>query len=166
MAEVIAYVGLGSNLENPVDQVSKGLEALERLPRTRCLARSSLYTSPPMGPPGQPDYVNAVACLATGLSALELLEALMAVERTHGRLRDGTRWGPRTLDLDILLYGDARIDSPQLRVPHPGIPERPFVLYPLAEIAPGDLDLPGLGSLTGLKAGCPRGGLNRLEGGA
>jgi 2-amino-4-hydroxy-6-hydroxymethyldihydropteridine diphosphokinase len=164
VTEVVTYIGVGSNLQDPRAQVSEALEALGKLPRTHCRARSSLYTSPPMGPPDQPEYVNAVACLATALPAMELLSALRAVERAHGRVRDGVRWGPRTLDLDILTYGDERIATPELRVPHPGIPERAFVLYPLAEIAPPDLEIPGMGPVRALLARCPRGGLNRLEG--
>jgi 2-amino-4-hydroxy-6-hydroxymethyldihydropteridine diphosphokinase len=166
VTEIVAYIGLGSNLQDPRSQVSRGLQALEHLPRTRCTARSSLYSSPPLGPPDQPEYVNAVACLATGLAAPELLAALLAVEQTHGRVRDGTRWGPRTLDLDILTYGDACIDSPELRIPHPGIPERAFVLYPLAEIAPADLEIQGLGLLADSLRRCPRGELKRLGGDA
>jgi 2-amino-4-hydroxy-6-hydroxymethyldihydropteridine diphosphokinase len=162
VTEVVAYIGLGSNLADPLAQVSGALEALEHLPRSRCVARSSLYTSPPMGPPDQPSYVNAVAGLATALSPEALLQALMAVEKAHGRVRDGTRWGPRTLDLDILAYGDLQMDTPELRIPHPGIPERAFVLYPLAEVAPANLVLPGLGSVTALLARCPRGGLQRI----
>lgn len=164
MSPVLAYIGLGSNLQDPLDQVSRALEALSRLPESRCVARSSLYASPPMGPPDQPDYINAVACLDTGLSPHGLLDALQAIEQAHGRLRDGaSRWGPRTLDLDILLYGDREIDSPWLRVPHGGLHERPFVLYPLAEIAPAELQVPGMGALSALLSRCPRDGLRRLE---
>lgn len=164
VTEVVAYIGVGSNLQDPRTQVSRALEALGELPHTRCRARSSLYTSPPMGPPDQPAYVNAVACLVTALPSTELLSALLAVERAQGRVREGVRWGPRILDLDILTYGEERIATPELRVPHPGIPERAFVLYPLAEIAPPDLEIPGMGPLSALLARCPRGALNRLEG--
>lgn len=164
VTEVIAYIGLGSNLDAPRAQVSRALRTLGDLPRTKCTAHSSLYTSPPMGPPDQPPYVNAVARLATTLSAPALLEELLGVERAHGRVRDGTRWGPRTLDLDILLYGDLRLDTPTLRIPHPGIPERPFVLYPLAEIASPELEIPGLGRLADLLAGHPDTRPDRIEG--
>jgi 2-amino-4-hydroxy-6-hydroxymethyldihydropteridine diphosphokinase len=160
---VLAYIGLGSNLQDPVDQVSRALTTLRGLPETHCVAHSALYASPPMGPPDQPDYINAVACLSTALSPRDLLTGLQAIERSHGRVRNGTRWGPRTLDLDILLYGEQRIHEPGLSVPHPGIPERPFVVHPLAEIAPGDLVLPGLGPLARLLARCPQGDLRRLE---
>ncbi|MFN2348955.1 MAG: 2-amino-4-hydroxy-6-hydroxymethyldihydropteridine diphosphokinase [Thioalkalivibrio sp.] len=164
MSQVLAYIGLGSNLQDPLDQVSRALATLSRLPDSRGLGRSSLYASPPMGPPDQPDYINAVACLETGLSPHALLDALQAIEQDHSRVRDGaSRWGPRTLDLDILLYGDREIHDPDLRVPHGGLHERPFVLYPLAEIAPADLVVPGMGTLSELLSRCPRDGLRRLE---
>lgn len=138
-----AYVGLGSNLDDPAAQVRTALAALERLPGTRRVAASRLYSNPPMGPQDQPDYVNAVAALETTLDADALLEALQGIEREQGRVR-GERWGPRRIDLDLLVYGDTRIARPGLSVPHPGIAERAFVLLPLAEIAP-TLDIPGLG---------------------
>lgn len=161
--EVVAYIGVGSNLNDPRTQVRRALAALEDLPDTRCGACSSLYTSPPMGPPDQPPYVNAVACLVTRLAPLSLLAGLQGLEQAHGRVRDGIRWGPRTLDLDILTYGDRHIDLPELQVPHPGIPQRAFVLYPLAEIAPQDLCIPGMGLVSELLASCPPDGLRRLE---
>jgi 2-amino-4-hydroxy-6-hydroxymethyldihydropteridine diphosphokinase len=144
---VLAYVGLGSNLRQPRLQVSEALAELAVLPQTRLSARSSLYRTRPLGPAGQPDYVNAVAAITTGLSAQALLEALQALENRHGRVRTDVRWGPRTLDLDLLLYGDAVIDTPRLQVPHPRMAERAFVLVPLAEIAPDDLQIPGSGGL-------------------
>lgn len=158
---VRAYVGLGSNLDHPIDHVDRALGELERLPSTRCTARSALYRSDPMGPADQPEYINAVAALETGLSALALLAELQRIETAHGRVRDGTRWGPRTLDLDLLLYDGQIIDTPQLQVPHPGLHERPFVLYPLAEIEP-QLVVPGQGSLQQLLARCQPKGLSRL----
>lgn len=148
----LAYVGLGSNLDGPASQVSRALEALTRLPLTRLLARSRLYRNPPMGPQDQPDYVNAVACLATALPAQQLLAELQGVERAQGRVRGAERWGPRTLDLDLLLYGHEIIRTPGLEVPHPGIAERPFVLLPLAEIAP-DVVIPGHPAMAELLAG-------------
>ncbi len=163
MSGVLAYIGLGSNLQDPVDQVARALTALADLPETRCVARSALYASPPMGPQDQPDYINAVACLSTALAPRDLLASLQAIERAHGRVRNGTRWGPRTLDLDILLYGGRQIHEPGLSVPHPGIPERAFVVHPLAEIAPRDLVLPGHGPLALLLSRCPQGDLRRLE---
>ncbi|WJW74903.1 2-amino-4-hydroxy-6-hydroxymethyldihydropteridine diphosphokinase [Thiohalobacter sp. IOR34] len=158
---VRAYLGLGSNLEQPHRQLRQALVALATLPESRLVRCSAFYRSPPMGPAGQPDYLNAVAALETRLPAEELLDRLQAIEAAQGRVRGGLRWGPRTLDLDLLLYGQERIDSPRLQVPHPGLAERAFVLYPLAEIAP-DLQLPGLGPLAELLRACPRDGLERL----
>ena len=155
------YIGLGSNLDDPKRQVWKALQALAGLPGSTLCRYSSLYRSPPMGPQDQPDYINAVAELETGLSAAELLSLLQAIENQQGRVRGAVRWGPRTLDLDILIYGQAQIKAPELTVPHPGIAERPFVLYPLAEIAP-DLKIPGCGALQGLLDRCPPKGLERL----
>jgi len=158
-----AYVGIGSNLDDPVAHVRRAVRELDGLPKTRRVTVSSLYRSPPMGPADQPDYCNAVARLATWLSPLGLLEALQGIERSHGRLRHGQQWGARTLDLDLLLYEDEHIRSRRLTVPHYGLHERAFVLYPLLEIAPG-LEIPGHGPLQQLAAGCPRGGLQRLQG--
>ena len=115
-----------------------------------------------MGPAEQPDYVNAVACLHTALDAHELLDALHAIERDHGRERSALRWGPRTLDLDLLVYGRLVVDHPLLTVPHPGIAERPFVLLPLFEIAP-DLMIPGHGSLRTLLPTCVTNTVHRIE---
>jgi 2-amino-4-hydroxy-6-hydroxymethyldihydropteridine diphosphokinase len=161
-ASVLAYVGLGSNLDEPEAQLSRALDELAQLPETRLSARSGLYRNPPMGPVPQPDYVNAVAALETTLSPLELLDCLQAVEQAHGRVRI-ERWGPRTLDLDLLLYAERSIDEPRLKVPHPGLHERPFVLYPLAEIAP-ELIIPGRGSLAEWLVRCPSSGLVRIDG--
>lgn len=161
-ASALAYVGLGSNLEEPEIQLLRALDELARLPGTRLSARSGLYRNPPMGPVPQPDYVNAVVALETTLSPLELLDRLQAVEQVHGRVRI-EHWGPRTLDLDLLLYAERIIDEPRLQVPHPGLHERPFVLYPLAEIAP-QLNIPGRGSLAEWLARCPSGGLVRIDG--
>lgn len=146
-----AYIGLGSNLDDPAAQIRKALGALECLPGTRCVAASRLYRNPPMGPQDQPDYVNAVAALETNLNADELLAALQGIERAQGRVRAAQRWGPRRIDLDLLVYGTARIARPGLHVPHPGIAERAFVLVPLAEIAP-TLHVPGFGALQDLLA--------------
>lgn len=166
MTEVSAFIGLGSNLDDPRQQVSTALHELATLAATRVSAVSSLYRSAPMVglgvPVDQPAYINAVARVETGLSAEVLLNALQAIEARHGRVRGGERWGPRTLDMDILLYGDAHIDTPRLQVPHPGIAARSFVLYPLAEIAP-DLEIPGAGTLRELLTHCPSAGLERLH---
>ncbi len=158
---VQAWIGLGSNLEQPLHQVGSALDELTGIPDTRLIVASSLYRSAPMGPADQPSYINAVACLETKLTAAALLDALQAIETAHGRVRNSERWGPRTLDLDILLYANEQIANSRLTVPHPGIAERSFVLYPLAEIAP-DLEIPGLGSLRALLAGCSSDGLERL----
>lgn len=145
-APVVASVGLGSNLDDPIAQIRRACAALANLPESRLLATSSLYRTPPMGPPDQPDYVNAAALLETRLAPLALLDALQAIEAAQGRVR-AERWGPRTLDLDLLLYGEARIETPRLTVPHPGLPERDFVLVPLREVAGDDLPVPGHGRL-------------------
>jgi 2-amino-4-hydroxy-6-hydroxymethyldihydropteridine diphosphokinase len=146
----LAYVGLGSNLEDPGAQVRRALGELAEIPVTRVTAHSPLYKSPPLGPSDQPDYINAVAALDTGLAALELLAALCDIEQRHGRKRDGVRWGPRSLDLDLLLYGDVVMDTPELTLPHPGLPERAFVLYPLFDVAP-QLAVPGRGTVRELR---------------
>lgn len=150
MAPVTAYVGLGANLDDPVQQVQRACHELGAIRSTHVLACSPLYRSAPLGPQDQPDYINAVAALETGLAPLELLEALRTIEVQHGRRRDGSRWGPRTLDLDILLYGDLQRDTPELTLPHPGLHERAFVLYPLFDVAPG-LQIPGRGSVRALR---------------
>jgi 2-amino-4-hydroxy-6-hydroxymethyldihydropteridine diphosphokinase len=145
---VRAYIGLGSNLDDPLSQVRAALTELAQLPHTRLAAVSPLYRTPPMGPADQPDYINAVAALDTELEPLALLDQLQRIELQHGRLRT-LRWGPRTLDLDLLLYGERVISNERLTVPHPGLRERPFVIFPLQAIAPG-LVLPDGTSLVSL----------------
>ena len=157
-----AYIGLGSNLEDPQRQVLRAWERLAGLPETLAVIRSPLYRSRPFGPVPQADFVNAVAGLLTRLDAGALLEALQALERALGRRRDGTRWGPRLIDLDLLVFGRERRADGQLALPHAGIVERNFVLYPLADIAP-DLDVPGLGRVSELKARLAPEGLWRIE---
>lgn len=159
---VTAYIGLGSNLGGPAGQVRAALRDLAAIPQTQLQQVSPLYRSPPLGPPDQPDYINAVAALETALAPEALLDALQALETRHGRVRDGQRWGPRTLDLDLLLYGEQQLATPRLTVPHPGLPQRAFVLYPLADIAP-ELQVPGSGSVQALLAQCPKAGLERLK---
>ena len=139
-----AFVGLGSNLSGPSKQIEASFELLDGIPDTSLIARSSLYRSSPFGGVEQPDFVNAVAELSTGLSARDLFLHLQQIERARGRERGGTRWGPRILDLDLLLYSDQVVDDSDLIVPHPGIAERNFVLLPLRELAP-ELEVPGLG---------------------
>jgi 2-amino-4-hydroxy-6-hydroxymethyldihydropteridine diphosphokinase len=156
----IAAVALGSNLADPVAQVRRALAALAVLPGTRLVARSRLYRTPPVGPP-QPDYVNAAALLETRLGSDALFDGLLEIEAAQGRAR-GERWGPRTLDLDLLVYGDAVIETPRLTVPHPQLAVRPFVLVPLAEVA-ADLEVPGLGRVADLCAACPGEGITALE---
>jgi len=141
---VDAWIGLGSNLEQPQQQLVQAVTALNGLDRCRVLAQSRLYLSQPLGPQDQPDYINAVVKLSTRLGAHELLHALQQIEQSQGRQRNGPRWGPRTIDLDILLYGDQLIDSYDLTVPHPGLPNRAFVLYPLWEVEP-DILIPAAG---------------------
>jgi len=160
---VTAYIGLGSNLQQPIQQLSQALQRLAKIPQTRLMTASPFYQSAPLGPADQPDYINAVAALATGLSPLELLDALQAIERQQGRVRQGKRWGPRTLDLDLLLYGDQQIHTDRLTVPHPGLGERNFVLYPLSDIAGKDLHIPGSETLGHLLEACPAQGLELLE---
>lgn len=155
------YVALGSNLNDPAAQVTGALRELGALPRTRCAKRSGLYRSVPMGPAGQPDYINAVAELRTDLAPEELLDHLQAIEHRHGRVRGAERWGPRTLDLDLLLYGERVLQTERLTIPHPGLHERAFVLYPLYEIAPG-LRIPQRGALKELVKRCPMQDVERL----
>lgn len=141
---VEAFIGLGSNLDGPAERVAAAIEALSGLSGTRVIAQSPLYGSTPMGPRDQPDYVNAVVQIRTELAPHVLLDALQRIEAGAGRDRSGERWGPRTLDLDLLLHGEVRCRDERLTLPHPGIAERAFVLVPLADIAPG-LVLPGYG---------------------
>jgi 2-amino-4-hydroxy-6-hydroxymethyldihydropteridine diphosphokinase len=158
---MLAYIGLGSNLATPRAQVEQAFAELAELPHSKLLARSSLYSSMAVGPSEQPDYVNAAALLETELSPLALLDVLQELEQGHRRVRI-EHWGPRTLDLDILLLDQQTIDSERLKVPHPYLTQRNFVLYPLADIAP-ELFLPNGKSLKELIAQCPRDGLARLE---
>lgn len=146
---VPAYVGIGSNLGDSAARVRAAFDALAALPDTRLIARSSLYRTRPFGPVEQGDFINAVAGLLTQLDAGALLAAIRGIEAAAGRLR-AERWGPRTLDLDLLVFGDERIDTADLTVPHPGIAERGFVLAPLHEIAP-TLAVPGMGRVEVLR---------------
>ncbi len=154
----IAYIAVGSNLSDPVTQANQAIEALKQLPKSRFIATSSLYSSTPMGPQNQPDYINAVVAIETDLLPLELLDCTQAIEQEQGRVRKDERWGPRTLDLDIILYGDEVMDSERLTIPHYGMRVREFVLYPLAEIAPS-LQLPDGTKLEELLKSVPINGL-------
>ena len=146
-----AYVGLGGNLGDAGATLRAALDALAALPGTTLVAASRLYRTPAWGVAGQPDFTNAVAALETTLAPRALLDALFAIERRHGRdrAREQGRWGPRTLDLDLLLHGDAVVDAPGLQLPHPRLHERGFVLLPLAEIAPAAI-VPGRGRVDAL----------------
>ncbi len=155
------YIGLGSNLAEPLDQLRGALAALAQLPDTQLVNCSSFYSSDPLGPADQPRYVNAVAALDTALDPLSLLDALQAIELDQGRERKAERWGPRTLDLDILVFGQLVLDEPRLQVPHYHMHARPFVLYPLAELAP-ELILADGRRLCDLLLACPFEGLEKL----
>jgi len=157
------YIGLGSNLENPVAQLRKALDTLSAHPAIEVRAVSSFYRNPPMGPQTQPDYVNAAAELGVDLEPEPLLDELQSIENAQGRVREGERWGPRTLDLDILLFDELYIETERLTVPHPGIGVRPFVLKPLIEIAP-NLVIPGLGSVEHLLEHCDTYWLEVIDG--
>jgi len=155
------YIGLGSNLDDPQAQIKTAIDDIARIEHTELVQTSSLYKSPPMGPQDQPDYINAVVCVDTSLSAYALLDALQAIEQAHGRIRK-RHWGERSLDLDILLFADKVIDDKRLNVPHPGIAERAFVVYPLAEIAP-ELNIPKLGAIKQIQENCSPDGLQKVE---
>ncbi|MDR5861167.1 2-amino-4-hydroxy-6-hydroxymethyldihydropteridine diphosphokinase [Halomonas eurihalina] len=131
----LAWIGLGSNLDEPSAHVERALDELDNLPLTRRRGASPLYATRPVGPADQPDFINAVAQLETRLSPLALLDQLQALEQRHGRIRE-RRWGPRTLDLDLLLFDEQRLATPRLTLPHPEMTRRAFVLVPLAEVAP------------------------------
>ena len=150
---VVAYVGIGSNVDGPEERVKRAAAVLDRLPKTRLSKLSPLYLNPPMGPAEQPHYVNAVAALRTELEPRALLDLLHEIEAANGRIRQ-QHWGPRTLDLDLLLHGDVVSDDPDLILPHPGLADRAFVLVPLADIAP-DLQVVGLGTVSELKSALP-----------
>lgn len=146
-----AWIGLGSNLGDSLSMLRRALSQLAVLHNTQVRAVSPAYWTEPWGESDQPPFLNAVAKLATSLTAEELLPCLLAIEQRLGRVRGGKRWGPRTLDLDLLVYDDQRIDSPDLVVPHPRLHERAFVLVPLNDLSPG-LEVPGLGRVADLLA--------------
>ena len=159
-----AYVGIGSNLDSPRDQVEQAIAALGAIENTRLVRTSPLYRSAPLDGSKQPDYINAVSALLTRLDPDSFFKSLQDIETAQGRVRDGDKWGPRTLDLDLLVYSSGSIDKKDLKVPHPGIRERNFVLLPLLDIAP-HLRIPGLGSVTGLVAAMGENGprIEKLE---
>ncbi|MEL0629677.1 2-amino-4-hydroxy-6-hydroxymethyldihydropteridine diphosphokinase [Psychromonas aquatilis] len=158
---MISYIAIGSNQADPIQQAKQAITALNDIKETSLISCSSLYCSAPMGPQDQPDYINAVAAIETNLSAIALLDALQAIEQSQGRERKEERWGPRTLDLDILLYADQIIDQPRLTVPHYGMKEREFVLYPLFEIAP-ELTMPDGTALSEMLKRCDKNGLTSI----
>ncbi len=162
MSGADAYIGLGSNLDDPEEQLRSAVLSLQQLPDTTIVRVSSFYRTKPVGPEGQPDYINAVASLHTGLTARQLLEHMQAIENNHGRIRN-THWGPRTLDLDLLLYDSDIIKEDDLTVPHPEMHKRGFVLFPLCEIAP-EISVPGHGPVTDLLQSVNAGDVEKLTG--
>jgi 2-amino-4-hydroxy-6-hydroxymethyldihydropteridine diphosphokinase len=156
-----AHVALGSNLSDPRRQVETAFDRLAALPDTRLVLQSSLWRSQPMGPQDQPEFVNAVVGLVTTLTPRALLAQLQAIETAMGRGEPALRWGPRLIDLDLLLVGELICDEPELRLPHPGLHQRNFVLYPLAEIA-AELWVPGRGRVRSLRQQVSGAGIARL----
>jgi 2-amino-4-hydroxy-6-hydroxymethyldihydropteridine diphosphokinase len=157
-----AYIALGSNLENPAAQLTQAFAALNQLPNSTISAASGVYRSTAVGPGEQDDYLNAVVAMDTELAPLALLEALQALEQQQGRVRT-VRWGPRTLDLDILLYDQLELNTAVLTIPHAAMAERNFVLYPLADITGVEFVLPNGAVLATLLSRCPRGNLQLSE---
>ncbi len=156
------FIGLGSNLDDPLSQLKKAIEYLKQHEMLNVINISNFYSSPPMGPQDQPDFINAVVEIATSLSAEQLLDELQKIERQQGRERK-QHWGARTLDLDILLYGNKVINTERLIVPHRGISERNFVLYPLNDLVEKNFRISGLGKINELLAACPMTGITRLS---
>lgn len=136
MSPTLCYIAIGSNLASPLEQVKAALDAIGEIPQSRVVAVSSFYRTPPLGPQDQPDYLNAAVALETTLEAETLLDHTQRIELQQGRVRKAERWGPRTLDLDIMLFGDQVIQTPRLTVPHYDMKNRGFMLWPLFEIAP------------------------------
>jgi 2-amino-4-hydroxy-6-hydroxymethyldihydropteridine diphosphokinase len=155
-----AFIALGSNLQDPAAQVSSALREIAELPGTKLLRHSSFYRTAPVGYDNQPDFINAAAEVSTTLQPLALLRALLALEARHGRERPFAN-APRVLDLDLLIYDDQVMQTPELTLPHPRLHERGFVLFPLAEIAP-DLDIPGKGRVSDLISACQDQGMEKM----
>lgn len=158
-----AFVGLGANQGQPARQLDLAVAALADLAHSRLIAESPRYRTAPVGDPDQPEFINSVVALETALEPLDLLRQMQAIETRLGRRRDpARRWGPRAIDLDLLLYGDQIIRLPELTVPHPRMTGRGFVLAPLADLAP-DLELPGLGPLSVFLAGVDPAGVRPIS---
>lgn len=155
-----AFIGLGSNLENPTAQLARAVAELAALPETELVAQSAFYASRPVGPQDQPDFVNGAVWLKTALDAHQLLDQLQAIEQAHGRERR-LHWGPRTLDLDILLFGAQTLDDERLTVPHRELGNRDFALQPLLDLKPS-LTLPDGTAVADLRQQCPDNGLRKL----
>jgi 2-amino-4-hydroxy-6-hydroxymethyldihydropteridine diphosphokinase len=156
-----AYVAIGSNLADPQRQVEQALDALSRMPGTMLVRRSGLWRSRPMGPQDQPEFVNAAAGLLTALGPRQLLKAMQGIERRMGRTPPAQRWGPRVIDLDLVAFSDESRNEPGLTLPHPGLHQRNFVLYPLAEIA-AELWVPGFARVCRLREQVAPEGIERL----
>jgi len=161
-APATVYVALGSNLGDRQNHLMRACEDISLLQYTSNLACSSVYETNPMGPENQPDYLNAVCRFGYAGSAFQLLKELQRIEREHGRVKNTQRWTARPLDLDILLFGEECIDDPNLQIPHIGISERSFVLWPLIELEP-DLQIPRLGSAKDLRNHCQQFGIKVYE---
>ena len=163
MMSDIAYIGFGSNIEEPQTQIKKALVAIHAHEQISVQLCSHLYASAPMGPQNQPDYINAVCKITTSLTPIELLDLLQSIEHQHGRNRDGKKWGPRTLDLDILLYNNLTMDNDRLTLPHYGMAQREFVMVPLFEIEP-DMVMNNGKSIAYWVSQCSFASLKRLPG--
>mgnify|MGYP000273777139 CR=1 FL=1 len=159
---ITAYIAVGSNLADPVSQANLAIETLKNLPRTTFVATSQLYSSTPMGPQNQPDYINAVVAIKTELTPIELLDCTQKIEQEQGRVRKDERWGPRTHDIDILLFGEQTLNLPTLTVPHYGMTLREFVIYPLLEIAPNIIMPDGI-KISDLQKTVPLNGLSKIQ---
>lgn len=155
-----AFIGLGSNLQEPTAQLARAIAELAGLPETTLVAQSPFYASSPVGPQDQPDFVNGAAWISTGLEPHALLDQLQAIEQAHGRERL-KHWGPRTLDLDLLVFGNQVLDDDRLTVPHQELPNRNFALQPLLDLKP-DLKLPDGTTIANLRAQCPDNRLRKL----
>lgn len=151
MSPILCYIAIGSNLASPLEQVKAALDAIGEIPQSRVVAVSSFYRTPPLGPQDQPDYLNAAVALETTLEAETLLDHTQRIELQQGRVRKAERWGPRTLDLDIMLFGDQVIQTPRLTVPHYDMKNRGFMLWPLFEIAPALIFPDGVALTAALK---------------